>query len=303
MYQIPSYSREGLYLQAALIVTCLFWPVYKPIVPGVAIGFLGVVAAIMTVRAGSFTKVEMGVWVLISFALFSVEIAAVYSERDTHEAEQRKLRAEELEARQRQESSFADLINSGRNLFKATQTVSELAQKSLENLTGKDSFGYVVPQWDDIGTFVLHNGGENILSVSSVKIEYGFGTVYQSSSVGTVPPGGFVPLEHSRMPNLDFTHRAQLNVFITAQSGEFLEEVEFRRGTKGRPFEYRLQVQKYVKLCEPDKHPNGLSLVDCPGGLSYEPLVYLRNWSDEPQLSATQLKALIRKQKHFKPYH
>jgi hypothetical protein len=106
LYSVPEYRREALYLQAALLVACFAWPLYKPIVPGVAIGFLGVVAAIMAVRTERFTKIEIGIWILICFGLFFVEIKSVYKERDDHDAEQAALRKEELEARQKQERSL-----------------------------------------------------------------------------------------------------------------------------------------------------------------------------------------------------
>jgi hypothetical protein len=169
--------------------------------------------------------------------------------------------------------------------------VSELAKKSLENVTGKGSFGYIVPEWD--GTFALHNDGQNILSVAAVIIEHNFRKLYQSGSSGTVPAGGLVILPTASIPPLDFIHGDSLTAFITAQSGEFSEVITFRRGTRGRPFEYRFEVRKHIELCRPDKHPNESSIIDCPHGISEDKVIYIRNWTDEPQLSSTQLKELL----------
>jgi hypothetical protein len=291
LYPISEYRREALYLQTAVIVACFAWPLYKPIVPGVAIGFLGVVAAIMAVRAERFTKVEIGVWILICFGLFFVEIDSVYKDRDEHDKQQAKSRAEELDARQKQERSFSDLLRAARDLLGTTQTVSKLAKNTLENITGEGSVGYIVPQWN--GTFALHNDGQHILSVATVIIEHHFEKVYQSGSVGTVPANELVVLPSAQIPSLDFLRGDSLTSFITAQNGEFSEVITFRRGTKGRPFEYRFEVRKHIELCRPDKHPNESSLIDCPHGLSEDRLVYMRNWSDEPQLSSSQLRKLL----------
>lgn len=95
--------------------------------------------------------------------------------------------------------------------------MSELAKKSLENVTGKGSFGYIVPEWD--GTFALHNDGQNILSVAAVIIEHNFRKLYQSGSSGTVPAGGLVILPTASIPPLDFIHGDSLTAFITAKAG------------------------------------------------------------------------------------
>jgi hypothetical protein len=73
------------------VVVCLYFRWFPPI-PTVAIGFLGVVAAIMAVRADHFSPGERVIYVLIAFALFIVEMRAVYSDREQHDKEQAALR-------------------------------------------------------------------------------------------------------------------------------------------------------------------------------------------------------------------
>ena len=77
LWPVPGYTRSALVLQALIIVSCVFAFQWWPIVPTVAIGFLGVVAAIMTVRADRFTRVEKAVWVLIAVGLFIAEVPTV----------------------------------------------------------------------------------------------------------------------------------------------------------------------------------------------------------------------------------
>src|SRR5882762_5109494 len=107
---VPHYTRWGLYPQAVVIVVCLFWFRLWPPIPTVAVGSLGFVAALMTVRADHFTHTERVVWIAISFALFVVEMRAVYKDRDEHDRQQAELRTRENEARKTEQDSFAKLL-------------------------------------------------------------------------------------------------------------------------------------------------------------------------------------------------
>src|SRR5258708_31144941 len=110
--EVPHYDRWGLYPQALIIVACLvYFRLWWPPIPTVAIGILGVVAVIMTVRADKFSHGERAIYVMLAFSLFVVEMEAVYKDRDQHDKEQAKLRIEETEARKKESDSFAALIN------------------------------------------------------------------------------------------------------------------------------------------------------------------------------------------------
>ena len=277
-----------------------WWSWHPPV--GVWIGILGLLGVLVTLIRENIGRREKAVWTFVMFALLLLEIKSVYQDRSEHDEAERT-------ARQRSEENFRTIANGvnatiatteqqfeatmseERTILGTTQSVAKLAEKNLENVMGAKSVGYIVPQWD--GSFVLHNDGQNILSVTGVTIEHNFEKLYESGSLGTVAADGLVILPAARIPPLDFTHEDSLMAFITAQNGWFTELITFRRGIKGRPFEYKFEVRKHIELCRPNKHPNESSLIDCPHGLSEDRLVYLRNWTDEPQFSSTQLKKLL----------
>src|SRR5579862_7375207 len=94
-YPIPHYTRPAMLLQGVIILVAACWfQLWLP-VPGVAIGFLGVTAAIMAVRADHFSAVEKGVWILVSFALFVVEIRSIYTDRNDYATQQAEIRSKE----------------------------------------------------------------------------------------------------------------------------------------------------------------------------------------------------------------
>lgn len=110
LYPVPHYTRWGLYPQAIIVVACLYSYEFGYFIPTVAIGFLAVVAAIMAVRADHFTHGERVVYVLIAFALFFVEMQAVYRDRDEHDRQQAELRIKGDNARKEEHDSFMALL-------------------------------------------------------------------------------------------------------------------------------------------------------------------------------------------------
>jgi hypothetical protein len=176
MWQVPHYTRWGLYPQALIVVGCLFCFQWWPLIPTVAIGFLGVVAAIMAVRADHFSLGERVVYVFIAFALFIVEMTAVYRDRDQHDREQTELRIREAEARKKESDSFAALIKEGHGLFQTIQHVDRLAEKSLETLTGGDQYCWIAPMesnvlmQENIYHLWVMNSGKAILPYCDVSI-------------------------------------------------------------------------------------------------------------------------------------
>ena len=148
-WPIPGYSRLGLYAQAIFIICALVWFAYKPHWavqgPGVAMAFLAIAATWMAVRGPDLTRIEGGVWILIAFGLFFVEMHFVGAERKSHDAEQAELRTREETTRREQNDSFRKLITDGTNLFKALGEEKTLTQQNLEHITGGNGYCWVVP--------------------------------------------------------------------------------------------------------------------------------------------------------------
>jgi hypothetical protein len=137
---VPNYTRWGFYLQVLVILVCLFGLQWWPLIPTVAIGFLGVVAVIMAVRADHFSHTERVVWTLIAVALFIAEMRAVYRDRDEHDSQQ-------AEARQREEREFREIAGgiskaiekSDRNFAQTMAGISD----AIKGETGGDSFAFI----------------------------------------------------------------------------------------------------------------------------------------------------------------
>jgi hypothetical protein len=102
---------------------CLFCLRWWPVVPGVAIGLLALIAVIMAVRADNFTGSEKAIWVVISLMLCVVELRTIYADRNEHDRQQ------------------ADQLKQFREL-------AATSKESLDNITGGDSYTYIAA---DIG--------------------------------------------------------------------------------------------------------------------------------------------------------
>ncbi len=253
LYPVPQYSSWGFYLQAVIVAVCLGWFDVKPPVPTVAIGFLGVVAAIMTVRADHFHNGERAVWILISFALFIVEMRAVYQDRDEHDRQQVELRKREDETRKAEQDSFAALLREGKDLFTATKQIEGLAHKNLENVTGGQSFAYLTPQ-TQFGTvpipLTIYNYGHETLTGVVIRIytRANFDVDNPArlfdepeASIGTLAPSEVVPLKVAITPSPDQSGIDVYQIDISAQNFSVKQYLWFRRG-KRLPWAYKTQV-------------------------------------------------------------
>ena len=123
----------------------LLWPW----VPTLAIGFLGVVAAIMAIRADSLTAPEKIVWIVIAFALFGIETRSVLKDRDDFVARQAELRikedqarADEERARTEEHRSFQSLVDDSRRLY---EHETQLSQETISEVTGGEAYAVIHP--------------------------------------------------------------------------------------------------------------------------------------------------------------
>ena len=254
------YSRAAFYIQSGCVVACLFGLQWWPAVPGVAIGFLGVAAAIMAVRAEHFTPWEGAIWIAISFALFVVEIRVIYNDRAEHDAQQAEMRTRENEARQKEADSFAALLKEGHSLFGATQQVEALTKKNLENITGGESFAIVTPQvWSGLVPIPLsiRNYGKQTITGVTVGM---YGTesfdlnnprsFYDTPliNVGTLHSGELRLLKETITPVEGGLKESdarvdQYQLHISAQNFTVVEYLWFKKG-KRLPWVFKYQVTR-----------------------------------------------------------
>ena len=141
-WEIPNYTRFGLYSQALIIVGCYFCFQWWPVIPTVALGFLSVVAVIMTVRADRFSHGERVVYVLIAFVLFGVEMRAIYADRDKHDKEEAEARRLQLDGFRQIGDGLTDAIRKSDEHFTATMGRTN---EVIRNITGGTSYPYFQP--------------------------------------------------------------------------------------------------------------------------------------------------------------
>jgi len=261
-------------------VACLFCFRWWPLLPTVAIGFLAVVAVIMTVRADHFSHGERIVYILIAFALFIVEMKAVYKDREEHDKEQSELRTREEEARKAEQQAFNGLLQTGKTLFANTQDIQALAKKSLENITGGDSFPYVAPQpsYDQV-PLVVWNKGNQVLSGVTLTIahtqEPNWGDAfYRPIFIGTIGPHDHMPVPNITLsPVLRKSGDDNYWIMISAQNGTVSQSLFCRRSKKGW-WEWSFRVDRPIYTQK--KIKGELTTV------TTEKLLMFRPWPDDP---------------------
>jgi hypothetical protein len=256
-WKVPHYTRLGLYSQAIIVIVCLFYFQLWPLIPTTAIGFLGFLAVVVAVRAVTpehFSWGERIVYILIAFALFAVEMRAIYKDRDEHDREQAAIRTSEDDARRKETDAFAELIKEGRGLLSSVKEIDALAKKSLEDITGGKSFAIITPQvWTAETTIPLsiRNFGEQTLTGVEVTI---YGEQENPDKyfvdpivikVGTLHGGAMRLLKETIVPRDG--HRNSYQLHISAQNFTVVEYLTFRRGKK-LPWDFSYQVtRQFVK--------------------------------------------------------
>jgi hypothetical protein len=269
LFPIPNYGRWGFYFQAAIVFTCLVWFQLWPPIPTVAIGFLGVVAAIMTVRADRFTHAERVVWILISFALFIVEMSAIYKDRNEHDRQLTEQRMREDEARRAETKSFQDLIKNGQQLF---EHESALSQETVARLTGGDTYAVVHPNLIPVvepNTFTLTVAiGKNCKrrSIPDAHInlqEAPFDTTRQGLIdmltgkkggvifTGSIDPDWSQILSQRITPALTGVTTYYINIF--AKNKPSYETLQVRKNEKTGDWEFSFKVIRQVTPSTPTK--------------------------------------------------
>lgn len=120
----PYYTRSGFYLQIGVILACAFIFQWWGLVPSIAIGFLGFVAVVMTVRDEDLKKssCEKIIWICITFVLLILEVRTTYREHDKSEIQQAAVLKEERE-------SFSKMLEQEKSNFAEARWASSIMQR------------------------------------------------------------------------------------------------------------------------------------------------------------------------------
>jgi hypothetical protein len=307
-WQVPDYTRVGLWLQVILLWFSILWLYVLPIVPGEAVVALGILAICVTVRPDSSIP-ERVVWVGIAVFLMVLEFGAITNDRAASDAKY-------FADRQRQTVEFNDMMghffsifNQGKEnlnatvtkadgVLKATKEVASLAKENLENITGGDTYAYVVPETFGVNSkgqlpFWIYSKGKNVLTGVSVQ----FVSVYGNSGTGDhVQEIKDTPTEEvgtlhggqARMLKTTITPLAGLRLvppdgvdwyILTIYSQNFTvnESLEIRKGKYLLPWAYQLNINRQVTIpCPKGEQPSGPNQ-DC----RRPRLLEFRRWSDD----------------------
>ena len=135
---------------------------------------------------------QKAVWMLIIAVFIKVEFRAISDDRSKSDAKQSNFFAAQQSGFSATASGLTTAIDGLRALLKTTTKVAE-------NLTGGDSYAYIVPQGNSaVIPLSIHNYGGNILSGVSVQVaniqDHDWGTPPISAvPIGTLAPFGFAP--------------------------------------------------------------------------------------------------------------
>ncbi|WP_419804209.1 hypothetical protein [Terriglobus sp.] len=263
-------------LAAALLVSAVglvLWTLARPRPPGISIGFAALVAGIMSVRS-QMKPQEKFVWIVVLVALVYSETRAIQRSDETNQRNQEQqkkefagIAADLRDSIRKGEEQYSSTIRHVDVVLSKTTAVATLAQTSLDDITGKDSFLTVIPDvaysGDDI-TFKVVNRGRHIVSGSSLLItklgvwwpgvrDIMLNDVNQRIQLPVMHPGETLLLSrHINLSRDAFgrelheSEKASVYVFASGPSLSAVEQIDFRRNGRdsaGRPsWQFRYDV-------------------------------------------------------------
>jgi hypothetical protein len=251
---------------------CLHWP----FCPGVFIAILAFLAAAVTFRDPG--KTEKAIWTLVFLGLMSAEVWMMGIDREANEIKERTAEQTQLKGfSDIGEGIKASIAESDRNFAATIGKTNQI----LKNVTGGDSFGFLVPQpWGEQIPLLVWNHGEQPLTGVTITIartqEPDWGNAfYRPIFIGTIGPHDHAPVPGFLLPRPDAKSGQDAYwIMIAAQNGTVSQSLYFRKNRKGTvPWAYNYTVSKPVTLTKPrGPIPKGATLM--------EPLL-TRHWSDE----------------------
>ncbi len=231
--------------------------------PGFAVGALGVVAGVMSIRDMKVSG-KM-VWMALLICLLVTEFQAIDKDRADSAAELKKQRKEQddnFEAvLKAQNSDFAATAERLRDAYTLSQnqfgaTMGGISRQ-IDIFTGGRSFAYLTYVPGQGFLAFIHKGEDRIFSAYARIVDLDdpdkdlWGTVVEVGELSSgkasdtpVPPKLNRPLD-----------KIELNIFFTARNGDWTEQFRARRTKDGWARAIRVEgafgkMPKYVPLCE-----------------------------------------------------
>jgi len=182
-------SRVVAWLLAMGGISLAVWASFWPQSPGVSIGLLALAAGIMSVRP-KMHPAEKFAWVAVLAVFAILEVIAIGHSDKTNEGirDQQNAKfdgiAEKLKTNiETSKTQYKDTIDHVDGVLEQTKGVAQIAQENLEDVTGGESFGYVIPSLTERGALIammVHNDGKQpltlqvrVLSLTDTCAEWG----------------------------------------------------------------------------------------------------------------------------------
>jgi hypothetical protein len=165
------------------------WTSISPRSPGVSIGLLALVAGVMSVRP-EMHFMEKCAWIILLITFTILEVRAISRNdqenkavRDQQNREFSDIAKGLKDSVSISQSQYDSTIGHVDGVLKTTQGVAEVAQKALVNITGANSYPYVIPDTETLRkgsagtpspangfTFGVINSGDQILTGLTVGV-------------------------------------------------------------------------------------------------------------------------------------
>jgi hypothetical protein len=261
--------------QIVVAAFCLYW-YWHPPAPNKAVLILTGITVVMALL--EMSKVHKAVYLVLVICLMFIENRAINKDRaDASQAEEGRRKEERDKFQSIADGIQASIANSDKE-FAATMGRTN---QVLLNVTGGDSFGFVVPQpWGEQIPLLVWNHGDHPLTGVTITIartqEPDWGAAfYKPIFIGTIGPHDHAPVPGFLIPRPDAkSGQDGYWIMISAQNGTVSQSLYFRKNQKRTvPWAYSYSVSKPVTLTKArGPIPKGATMM--------QPLLN-RRWSDE----------------------
>jgi len=270
---LEDFAEEGA-MGGQWLPQCLHWPFG----PGVFIAILAGLAAAVTFRKEP-GRLEKAAWIIVFFSLMWMEVWMVGIDRQSHEYQEAQASHLLLKGFSNIGDGIKKSIAQSDQHFEATIGKTN---KVLQNITGGDSFGFVVPQVGGVSRLPLlvwNHGDQPLIGVTITMAHTQDSNwekaVFNPIFIGTIGPHDHLPVPRAIVPHPDDKNGVDVYwVMISAQNGTVSQTLFLRKNRKLPQFwAYSYIITKAVTLNKArGTIPKGATMM--------EPLLR-RDWSDE----------------------